>query len=146
MRKNIVIGYTTGVYDMLHVGHINLLNRAKSLCDKLIVGVSVDELVQSYKNKTPIIPFEQRIKIIENIKSVDMAIPQYDMDKIAACKKLKVDYLFVGDDWYETDKWKAYEKELEKLGTKVIYLPYTSGISSTAMREKLKNNKELVSK
>ena len=134
MNNKQVIGYTAGVYDMFHIGHLNLLKNAKGMCDKLIVGVTVDELV-SYKNKTAIIPFEDRIEIVRSIKYVDVAIPQSNMDKVATCKKLKADYLFVGDDWYETDKWNEYEKELNELGVKVIYFPYTKKISSTKLRE-----------
>ena len=108
-----LIGYTTGVYDLFHVGHLNLLKNAKGLCDKLIVGVTVDELV-AYKGKQAMIPFEDRIEIVRSCKYVDAAIPQYDMDKLTACKKLGADILFVGDDWYATEKWKQYERILKK--------------------------------
>ena len=138
MRKD-VIGYTTGVYDLFHIGHLNLLKNAKGLCDKLIVGVTVDELVNYKKNDGPVIPFEDRIEIVRSIKYVDSAVPQYDMNKVEACKKLNVDILFVGDDWYDTEKWKNYEKELKKEGIKVIYLPYTKSISSTMITELLKS-------
>lgn len=138
MNKRI-IGYTCGVYDMFHIGHLNILKNCKGMCDKLIVGVTTDELVD-YKNKKVVIPFEDRIEIVRSIKYVDVAIAQKDMDKVAACKKLKVDYLFVGDDWYETDKWKEYEKELKKIGTKVIYFPYTDKISSTKLRSIINKN------
>lgn len=134
MKNKQKIGYTTGVYDLFHVGHLNLLINAKSLCDKLIVGVTVDELV-SYKNTKSIIPFEDRIKIVQNIKCVDAAIPQYDMNKVEMCKKIKADYLFVGDDWYNTDKWNEYEKELKEIGVEVIYFPYTKKTSSTAIKK-----------
>ena len=135
-KSNQIIGYTCGVYDLFHIGHLNILRNAKSMCDKLIVGVTTDELV-SYKNKQAIIPFNERIEIIRNIKYVDLAIPQEDMDKVSMCKKLKADYLFVGDDWYNTDKWEKYEKELERIGTKVIYFPYTKGTSSTLLNNTL---------
>lgn len=117
MNKQI-IGYTTGVFDMFHIGHLNLLKNAKGMCDKLIVGVTTDELVL-YKNKKCIIPFDNRIEIVRNIKCVDTAVPQKDMDKVSACKKLKADFLFVGDDWYETEKWQKYEDELSKINVKV---------------------------
>ena len=136
-KKNIVIGYTTGVYDLFHIGHLNLLKNAKGMCDKLIVGVTVDELV-AYKGKQAMIPFEDRIEIVRSIKYVDAAVPQYDMDKLAACKKLGATYLFVGDDWYATDKWQEYEKEFEKEGIKIVYFPYTKGISSTRISEALR--------
>ena len=136
MEKEQEIGYTAGVYDMFHIGHLNLLRNAKAMCDKLIVGVTVDELV-SYKNKKAIIPFDERIEIVRNIKYVDVAIPQYDLDKVLMCKKLKASYLFVGDDWYNSENWQTYEEELKKIGVKVIYFPYTKHISSTKLKEKI---------
>lgn len=132
-----IIGYTTGVYDMFHIGHLNILKNAKGMCDKLVVGVTTDELAL-YKGKKPIIPFEDRIEIVRNIKCVDVALPQTALDKVSVCKKIKAKYLFVGDDWYETDKWKQYESDLKKIGCTVIYFPYTSKISSTKLRSVLK--------
>lgn len=131
-----VIGYTAGVYDLFHVGHLNLLKNAKGMCDKLVVGVTVDELV-SYKGKEAIEPFEDRIEIIRSIKYVDAAVPQYDMDKLTACKKLGASVMFVGDDWYGTEKWQEYEKEFEKEGIKIVYFPYTKGVSSTRISDAL---------
>ena len=132
-----IIGYTTGVFDLFHIGHLNLMKNAKGMCDKLIVGVTVDELV-AYKGKKAMIPFEDRIEIVRSIKYVDAAVPQYDMNKLEACKKLGATYLFVGDDWYGTEKWKAYEKEFEAEGIKIIYFPYTKGVSSTQLTKALK--------
>lgn len=131
-----VIGYTTGVYDLFHVGHLNLLKNAKGMCDKLIVGVTVDELV-AYKGKKALIPFEDRIEVVRSCKYVDAAVPQYDMDKLSACKKLGASYLFVGDDWYGTEKWKKYEEEFAVEGIKIVYFPYTQGVSSTQIRKAL---------
>lgn len=131
-----VIGYTTGVYDLFHIGHLNLLKNAKGMCDKLVVGVTVDELVQ-YKGKQSMIPFEDRIEIIRSIKYVDAAVPQYDMDKLAACRKIGASMLFVGDDWYGTKKWEQYEESFSKEGIKIVYFPYTKGISSTKISEAL---------
>ena len=107
------------------------------MCDKLIVGVTVDELV-SYKGKEAVIPFEERIEIVKSCKYVDAAVPQYDMDKLTACKKLKADILFVGDDWYKTPKWEEYEKEFKEAGIKIVYFPYTQNVSSTKIRQMLK--------
>lgn len=132
-NNQMIIGYTTGVYDLFHIGHLNLLKSAKGMCDKLIVGVTVDELV-SYKGKKAMIPFEDRIEIVRSCKYVDAAIPQYDMDKLTACKKLGATILFVGDDWYGTERWKQYEKEFSKEGIKIVYFPYTRKVSSTQMR------------
>ncbi len=133
-----IIGYTTGVYDLFHIGHLNLLKNAKGMCDKLVVGVTVDELVQ-YKGKNAMIPFEDRIEIVRSIKYVDAAVPQYDMDKLKACKELGASVLFVGDDWYGTEKWQKYEEEFAKEGIKIIYFPYTKGISSTKVTQALRN-------
>lgn len=131
-----IIGYTTGVYDLFHIGHLNLLKNAKGMCDKLIVGVTVDELV-AYKGKQAMIPFEDRIEIVRSIRYVDAAVPQYDMDKLTACKKLGAKFLFVGDDWYGTEKWQEYEKQFEAEGIKIVYFPYTKGVSSTKINEAL---------
>lgn len=131
-----IIGYTTGVYDLFHIGHLNLLKNAKGMCDKLIVGVTVDELV-AYKGKQSLIPFEDRIELVRSCRYVDAAVPQYDMDKLTACKKLGATFLFVGDDWYGTEKWKAYEEEFAKEGIKIIYFPYTKGVSSTQIQKAL---------
>lgn len=131
-----IIGYTTGVYDLFHIGHLNLLKNAKGMCDKLIVGVTVDELVD-YKGKRAVIPFEERIEIVRSCRYVDAAVPQYNMDKLRACQKLGAEILFVGDDWYHTEKWMEYEKAFSKAGLKIIYFPYTKGTSSTILRTEL---------
>ena len=132
-----VIGYTTGVYDLFHIGHLNLLKNAKGMCDKLIVGVTVDELV-AYKGKKALIPFEDRIEVVRGCRYVDAAVPQYDMDKLTVCKKLGASILFVGDDWYGTEKWKKYEEDFAREGIRIVYFPYTRGISSTKITEALK--------
>ncbi len=131
-----IIGYTTGVYDLFHIGHLNLFKNAKGLCDKLVVGVTVDELV-AYKGKQAMIPFENRIDLVRSCKYVDAAVPQYDMDKLTACKKLGATILFVGDDWYGTEKWKHYEEDFAKEGIHIVYFPYTKCISSTKITQAL---------
>ena len=139
--KNKVIGYTTGVYDLFHIGHLNVLRNAKKHCDYLIVGVSTDEVVIKNKNKTPVIPFEDRIAIVKAIKYVDEAVPQEDYSieyKIKRIKELHANILFVGSDWQGTEKWNNIEKELAKIGVKVVYLPHTDGISSTELTAKIK--------
>ena len=132
-----IIGYTAGVYDLFHIGHLNILKNAKGMCDKLVVGVTVDELVQ-YKGKNAMIPFEDRIEIVRSCKYVDAAIPQYHMDKLKTCKEIGATILFVGDDWYGTEKWQNYEKEFAQAGVKIVYFPYTRGISSTKITQALK--------
>lgn len=133
-----IIGYTAGVFDLFHVGHLNLLRNAKGMCDKLIVGVSTDDLVK-YKGKTPVIPFTDRIEIVRNIKFVDAVVAQENMDKLEMCKKLKANVMFVGDDWYNSDKWQDYEKEFEEAGIKIVYFPYTKNISSTQISKALRH-------
>ena len=131
-----IIGYTTGVFDLFHIGHLNLLKNAKAICDKLIVGVTVDDLV-GYKNKKAVIPFEERLEIVRSIKYVDAAIPQANMDKFEMWNKLKFDIMFVGDDWYSSDKWKYFENQFDNVGVRIIYFPYTKGTSSTIINETL---------
>jgi len=128
-----VIGYTTGVFDLFHIGHLNILRSARGMCDKLIVGVSTDELVKK-KGKKALIPFEERIEIVRAIKYVDVAIPQTTTNKMEEWEKLHFDIIFVGDDWYADEDWRAFELN----GLKVVYLPYTKGISSTLRRARLK--------
>ncbi len=129
-----MIGYTTGVFDLFHVGHLRLLKRAKEKCEKLIVGVTTDELV-AYKYKKAVIPFKERLEIVEGIRYVDMVVPQESMDKVSAWKKLKFNVMFVGDDWKGTKKWNEYEKEFQKYDVKIVYFPYTKGTSSTLINE-----------
>ncbi|MGK4197779.1 adenylyltransferase/cytidyltransferase family protein [Fusobacterium sp. HC1336] len=131
------IGYTTGVFDMFHVGHLNILRRAKEQCDYLIVGVSTDELVKNYKNKTPIIPFEERKAILEAIKYVDKVIPQENRDKYSAYEKYKFNVMFVGDDWKGNSLFEEVERRFKDVGVEVVYFPYTKGTSSTILKEKL---------
>lgn len=133
-----VIGYTSGVFDMFHIGHLNILRLAKSKCDKLIVGVSTDEVVQEYKNHTPIIPFEQRIAIVEAIKYVDEVVPQTTMDKMEMWEKVHFDVMYHGNEWKGTELYNRYELEFAKVGVVVEYLPHTEGISSSMLRELMK--------
>ena len=133
------IGYTTGVFDMFHIGHLNILKRAKAQCDYLIVGVSTDELVQHDKNKTPIIPFADRCAIVESIKYVDKVVSQPDKDKFAAWERYHFNKMFVGSDWKGTEAWNRFETQFAPIGVEIIYLDHTDGISSTILRDKLNN-------
>lgn len=132
-----IIGYTTGVFDMFHIGHLNILRRAKEKCDYLIVGVSTDEVVRSYKNKTPIIPYEERAAIVAAIKYVDEVVPQTTMDKVEYLKSRHFDVMFHGDEWKGTELYNHYEEEFAKLGARIEYLTHTDGISSSILREKI---------
>ena len=131
-----ILGYTSGVFDLFHIGHLNLLRNAKAMCDKLIVGVSTDELV-AYKFKKAVIPFTERMEIVRSIRYVDAVIPQDNMDKYEMWCKLKFDIMFVGDDWYQTDKWKQLDEQFRAVGVKIVYFPYTKGTSSTLLNEAL---------
>jgi len=131
------IGYTTGVFDLFHIGHLNILKNAREHCDYLIVGVTTDEEVLRIKNRKPIIPYEERVKIVESIKFVDKAVPENNVDKILAWQEQRFDIIFKGDDWKGTPKWLRYEEEFFKLGVEVQYFPYTDGTSSTKLREVL---------
>ena len=132
-----VIGYTTGVFDMFHIGHLNILRRAKEQCDFLVVGVSTDELVEQDKNKTPIIPFEERCAIVAAIRYVDKVVSQPDKNKFAAWKKYHFQKMFVGSDWKGTPQWLKFEEEFKSVDVEIVYLDHTDGISSTILREKL---------
>lgn len=132
-----VIGYTTGVFDLFHVGHVRLLRKAKSLCDRLIVGVTNDELV-SYKNKRSVISFEERLEIVQSCQYVDLAVEQATMDKMDAYNRYGFNIMFVGDDWYQTEKWKEFDKQFNEVGVKIVYFPYTKSTSSTLINETLK--------
>lgn len=137
-----IVGYTTGVFDLFHIGHVNLLRNAKSMCDKLIVGVTSDELV-SYKNKKAVIPFEERLEIVRSIKHVDAAVPQETMNKFEAWEKLKFDVMFVGDDWFQSEKWEQLDSMFKEVGVRIVYFPYTKGTSSTLLNDvliKIRNN------
>lgn len=127
------IGYTTGVFDMFHVGHLNLLKRASALCDRLVVGVTTDALVEERKSKSPVIPFTERVEIVRAVRYVDTVVPQSSMDKLAAWESLRFHVVFVGDDWKNTPEWDRYEEQFGEVGVDVIYFPYTQSTSSTKL-------------
>lgn len=137
MSKKYKVGYVTGVFDMFHIGHLNIIRRAKEQCEYLIVGVSTDELVQSYKSKTPIIPFEERCEIVRAIRYVDEVVTQTSLDKFEAWKKLKFNAFFHGDDLKGTPKYIELEKQFAEVGVDLVYFPYTQGITSTVLRKKI---------
>ncbi len=131
-----IIGYTTGVFDLFHIGHLNLLRNAKGMCDKLIVGISTDKLV-GYKNKKAVIPFSERLEIVQSIKYVDAVIAQEDMDKFKMWEKLKFDVMFVGDDWFNSPKWNELEQKFNEVNVRIVYFPYTKNTSSTLINNTL---------
>ncbi len=131
-----IVGYTSGVYDLFHIGHLNVLRNAKAMCDKLIVGVTTDELV-SYKLKRSVIPFQERLEIVRGIRYVDAVVPQETLDKFEAWQKLKFDVMFVGDDWYQSERWQALDEQFKSVGVRIVYFPYTKGTSSSLLNEVL---------
>lgn len=131
------IGYTAGVFDLFHIGHLNILRRAKANCDILIVGVTTDELCFQRKGKFPVVSQADRVAIIEAIRYVDRVVLQEDMDKLAVVKRVGAEAVFVGSDWKGTPEWRKYEKEFANIGCEVIYLEHTEGISSTILRERI---------
>lgn len=139
--KKYKVGYTTGVFDMFHIGHLNILKNAKEQCDYLIVGVSTDELVESYKHKKPVIPCKDRVAIVEAIKYVDKVVLQESMDKFSAWKDLKFDALFHGSDWKNSDMYNEIIEQFSTVGVDVVFLPHTDGISSTMLTEMISTNK-----
>ena len=133
--KKYKVGYTQGVYDMFHIGHLNLLNNARDLCEHLIVGVNSDELVTQYKHKLPVIPEEERRMIVANIKAVDACEIVDTLDKVENYKRFHYDAVFIGDDWKGNARWTQTEKDLAPYGVDVVYLPHTQGICSTELRK-----------
>ena len=134
-----IIGYTTGVFDMFHVGHLNLLRRARENCDRLIVGVSTDEVVREYKHHDPIVPFNERVEIVKAIRYADEVVPQTSMDKFAAWERLRFNRLFHGNDWKGSAMYNEVEAKLRAVGVEVVYFEYTKGTSSTLLSERLRN-------
>ena len=132
-----VIGYTAGTFDMFHIGHLNLLERAKEHCDFLIVGINSDKLVEAYKKKSVIVTLEERMKIVRSIRYVDKTIAVESLEKRPYWDMLQFNKLFIGSDWIGNSRWDATKVEMESLGVELIYLPYTKSTSSTVLRERL---------
>ncbi|MBR4388617.1 MAG: adenylyltransferase/cytidyltransferase family protein [Prevotella sp.] len=138
--KKYKIGYTQGVYDMFHIGHLNIINRAKEQCDYLIVGVNSDELVKDYKHKETVIKEKERATIIENLKAVDQCIIVNTLDKELILEKVHFNAIFIGDDWYGNPRWMETKEKLAQHNVDVVFLPHTEGVSSTILREKNDQN------
>lgn len=135
-----IVGYTTGVFDLFHIGHLNILKKAKEHCDYLIVGVTTDEEVLRKKNITTFIPFEERKEIVESIKYVDEVVAENDTDKRVAWETLEFDVLFKGDDWRGTKEFNMYKEYFEKKNVEIKFFPYTKSTSSTKLRKLIQNN------
>lgn len=137
INKQYKIGYTQGTYDLFHIGHLNLLENAKKMCNYLIVGINSDDLVLMYKNKKVNISQNDRARIVEALKVVDEVHIVDTLDKKIAHDKFNFDAIFIGDDWKGNERWKNTEEELSKIGVKVEYLPHTEGISTTILSNKI---------
>ena len=138
MEKKYKIGYTQGTFDMFHVGHLNIIKHAKEQCDYLIVGVNTDRLIAEYKNKSAVVPLEERVQIVEAIKYVDQVIVTDTLDKVAILENHDFNAVFIGDDWKGSPRWKETELALKKYDVNVVYLPHTDGTTSTLLRDKIK--------
>lgn len=140
--KKYKIGYTQGVYDMFHIGHLNILNHAKELCEYLVVGINSDTLVQSYKHKTPVICEKERMEIVRNIKAVDEVVLAETLDKKIQHDKIGFDVIFIGSDWKGNPRWEATKDEMREINVDVVFLPHTDGITSTILRSVKKSQVE----
>jgi len=127
-------GYTTGVFDLFHVGHLRILERARENCDHLVVGVTTDELALQRKGRRPVIPFDERMAIVSAVRCVDQVVPQSSMDKMLAWRTYGFNKVFVGDDWRGTPAWAALELQFAQVGVEIVYFPYTAHTSSTLIR------------
>lgn len=133
------IGYAPGAFDLFHIGHLNLLRRAKDHCDYLIAGVVSDDVLIRQKGVTPVIPLAERIEIVRSVRFVDAAFPAMTNDKVEIWKDLRFNVLFKGDDWRGTEKGNQLERDFAALGVEVAYFPYTLATSSSALRRTLQN-------
>lgn len=130
-----IIGYVPGGFDMLHVGHLNILRAARERCDRLVVGVATDESLERMKGRPPVIPLRERCELIASLRFVDAVVVDLDQDKRLAWNLQPFDVLFKGDDWEGTEKGARLEAELAEVGATVVYLPYTPSTSSTMLRQ-----------
>jgi len=143
-KKPYRLGYIAGVFDLFHVGHLNLLRNAKEKCDRLIVGVLTDELVVHFKNRLPVIPQKERMEIVNAVKYVDLTVSvnMENIDKMAAWERYRFDCLFSGDDWKDEPSWIEDKKRLNQVGSNIEFFPYTKGISSTQIRNSIQKSEE----
>jgi glycerol-3-phosphate cytidylyltransferase len=131
------IGYAPGVYDLFHIGHLNLLARARERCDHLVAGVVSDELSARAKGRAPVVPLEERLEIVRNIRHVDEAVAEVLPEKLDTWRQVRFDVIFKGDDWQGTPKGDKLERDFASVGVEVVYLPYTIHTSSTMLRQAL---------
>ncbi len=131
------VGYAPGVYDLFHVGHLNILRHARSQCDYLVAGVVSDEMAQLAKGRGPVVPLVERLEIVRSVRFVDAAFVETVPDKLETWRQVRFDVLFKGDDWRGTEKGRRLEERLAAVGVEVVYFPYTVHTSSTQLRRAL---------
>jgi len=127
--------YTVGTFDLLHVGHLDLLEYCKTLGDKFVVGVASDEVVGSYKKNVPVIPLEQRMRMIKALKCVDDVVSYSKLEYVTNCKELEVDIFVIGEDWGDKAHNLAVEKYLKSKGKKIVQVSYNPMTSSTKIKQ-----------
>ncbi|MCK9603953.1 MAG: adenylyltransferase/cytidyltransferase family protein [Candidatus Omnitrophica bacterium] len=137
------VGYASGVFDLFHIGHLRLLETARGLCDRLVVGVSTDELVFDYKKRWPVIPFAERAEIVRSLRCVEAVVRRDVRDKKVEWEKIRFDVCFVGDDWYGKDEWKRWTEWMAGVGVKTVYLPYSSGRSTSSIIDSIRNGRKM---
>jgi glycerol-3-phosphate cytidylyltransferase len=135
--RRYAIGYTQGTFDLFHAGHLRLIERAKAQCERLVAGVNSDLLVEQYKGRRTVVPQDERMAIIEALAAVDEVRLEDTLDKVSILSEIPFEAVFIGDDWRGHERWTRTERDLAVLGVQVVFLPYTEGLSSTALRERL---------
>jgi len=128
------LGYVPGAWDMFHVGHLNMLKRARERCDRLVVGVVTDDALQEAKGKLPVVPFEERLEVVRSLTLVDEVVRDFSSDKLEVWGRVGFDVVFKGDDWRGTPKGDRLERDMSAVGVRVSYFPYTAHTSSTLLR------------
>ncbi|BBA97074.1 putative cytidyltransferase [Actinacidiphila reveromycinica] len=131
------VGYAPGVYDLFHVGHLNILRHARSQCDYLVAGVVSDEMAELAKGRSPVVPLVERLEIVRSVRFVDAAFVETVPDKLETWRQVRFDVLFKGDDWRGTDKGRRLERKFAAVGVEIVYFPYTVHTSSTQLRRAL---------
>ena len=131
------VGYVPGAWDMFHIGHLNILLRARELCSRLVVGVVTDEALASAKGRPPVVPLLERAEVVGHLDMVDDVVIDFSANKLQAWERIRFDVLFKGDDWRGTAKGDKLEADLATVGVAVCYFPYTAHTSSTLLRSML---------
>lgn len=133
------VGLATGVFDLFHVGHLNLLERASERCEQLVVGVSSDELVVRLKGRRPVMPLDERVRIVGALRCVARVVTEHEDDKVALATEVGADVIIKGSDWEGSPKWEALRPRLADHGLDVVFLPYTTHVSTTELLQRVQD-------